>query len=249
MDSRIRQMRGVSRGLQFAYLGVLLFARIIILGDEISVMPDGSIAACFPNSVTSSVALNIDFGMPRFSPVKRWRDGQALKTQWSTNGVLYTQTVLISAVPPETPPGQESSATPVLLVDTEGENTNSEYTDAFAALAVQIGKQNALLQLTNNVIWVREGTSGFALGTLEIPESGIKTPEGEVLEFHGAMPPSIKGSMTLKLPLRWLENTHARDRLLEMDYEAAHRQAVRPGAAAPGTLKLTFGQPPQTGPK
>jgi hypothetical protein len=115
----------------------------------------------------------------------------------------------------------------VVLINIEGENTNPEYTDAFASLSIRKQGECLSLQLTNGILLAQHANFHLTLGALEVPESGIKAAEGKRLEFYGAMPPSIKGGMTLKLPLNWPPHLIDHNRLLELDYEPAYRQAAK----------------------
>lgn len=157
---------------------------------------------------TQGTALVFQFGFPTNTPAKVWREGAALRRQWTVNGVRYTQTVL------EMPPrekGSEQSRPPgeVILINIQGENTNTEYTEARADLTLETGGKRRELELGDGLLWEVEGSARKVVAALEIPEPGVRTKRGEQLHFQGNMPPSEKGSMTLKVPLMELQGDQA----------------------------------------
>jgi len=68
-------------------------------------------------------------------------------------------------------------------------------------LTLEVQGKRQELQLDRGLVWRRQGTARWLVGALEIPESGVKLTQGDVLRFSGNMPPSLKGAMTLKVPL------------------------------------------------
>jgi hypothetical protein len=166
------------------------------------------------------------FGLPQVPEEKRWEEKGVLRTQWLTNGVRYTQTVLLTEA--SLPSAVASSnPLPILLVNIEGDNTSGEYTEAAAELAVEIdGKPQSLL-LQAGLVWRVAGETRSLLGALEIADSGIKEPRGDRLKFSGNMPPSLKGSMTLKIPRRPLAEQESPDWLTDLEFDAALRRVLR----------------------
>src|SRR5512138_2120086 len=91
--------------------------------ERIAIGDDGSVEAPsgFRNSGPGPMVL--DFGLPKVTALRRWRDNGALRSEWMTNGIRYTQTMLVAAVQREVGGVQtDIPAVPVLLVNIEGEN-------------------------------------------------------------------------------------------------------------------------------
>ncbi|HWI58490.1 MAG TPA: hypothetical protein VNZ22_14795, partial [Bacillota bacterium] len=171
---------------------------------------------------TKEQSLVFRFGLPRTPPAKLWREGEVLRGLWVTNGVRYTETVLL------TPVNGNGRSNLVLLVNIQGENTNSEYAEAAAELVLETGRQQQELELKEGLLWRVEGGVRSLIGALEIPQSGVKVAQGKTLQFAGNMPPSEKGSMTLKIPLEPLESNQAAEWLSDLEFAAELRQAIKP---------------------
>jgi hypothetical protein len=193
--------------------------------QAIAVDQDGCVKGQFHCGKGPKQAVVFQFGLPTVPAETRSREHSVLRTLWVKNGVRYLQTVLVA--------DGVSSATgqsrPVLLVNIEGDNTNPEYTEAFAELVVETGGKRQLLELNGGFVWCVAGESRSLVGALEIPESGIKVARGEALKFYGSIPPSLKGAMTFKIPLEPLVGTEAADWLLDLEFEGALRRALRAG--------------------
>ena len=132
-----------------------------------------------------------------------WRENGVLRGIWLTNGIQYTETILLCSLPRDTT-GTNAALLPpkpVMLVNLAGQNANSEYTVATALIEVYFAGVLQELELKNDVIWRLEGNIRTVLGVLDIPESGVKVREGRTLRFEGNIPPTLNGSMTLKIPL------------------------------------------------
>lgn len=217
----------------------VLFSLLVVAGvfpargaERIIVGEDGSIAVWFRPGSSGPQRLAMDLGLPRLAALRRWRENQALLTEWLTNGVRYTHTALMLAPPSGADVPANRGRAPVLLVNIEGENTNSDYAEASASLAITLGGKPLELELKNGLLWRLEGETRILLGAIEIPDSGIQSPRGEALRFSGNMPPSIKGSMTLKIPLSPLTGEEESERLRDLDFAEALRHARKPASAA-----------------
>jgi hypothetical protein len=219
------------------------WAEQIVIGD------DGSVSGRFGLAASEAKAIALNFGLPPVSPVQRRHEQDVFRTEWISNGIRYTQTVLITALGA----GNANAATtaaklPVLLVNIEGENTNTSYTEASAELALSVDGNRRELELKDGLIWSVQGEARAALGALEIPESGIKLSRGDVLKFSGNMPPSLKGAMTIKIPLEHADEQQPGDRLRDLDFQEELRQALKPKPAGPGKehWALTFAPHPHS---
>jgi hypothetical protein len=128
-----------------------------------------------------------------------------------------------------------------LLIQLEGENTDSIYVEASAALSVEVSGRSQELEIRNGFVWRLTNSNGHPICALEVPESGVKQSRGEVLRFSGSMPPSVKGAMTLKVPLQRLESAEAREQVQDLDFDRAlqrERKASNLVAEATGGLRL-----------
>ncbi len=94
------------------------------------------------------------------------------------------------------------------------------------------------------------------LAALDIPESGIRVAHGQALRFSGNIPPSLKGSMTVKVPVGRLSPGTQAIALADLDFEEAfrklrkseaksHPQILRQG---PGGGRPTREEPAKTRP-
>ncbi len=215
---------------RFCYFGLMALAclsRQDLGGQTVVVEHDGSVQVQFRRGESSEQKLVFHFGLPKVALERRWEENGVLRASWVSNGVRYLQTVLIT----ERPSGSSSAGSEpgtVLLVNIEGENTNTVYAEASAELAVEIDGKRQALELQHGVVWRREAESRALVGALEIPESGIKAASGDALKFYGNIPPSLKGSLTLKIPLERLLETKTPDWLVDLEFEAALRRTLRP---------------------
>lgn len=158
------------------------------------------------------------FGLPAGPPTRTWTEGPALRRLWVTNGIHYTQTVLLRPF---------SGTNLVLLVNVHGQNTNPEYTEAAAELELECSGELQHLELARGLLWQSNRSGLVVLGAFHIPETGIKVERGPRLLFHGNMPPSENGSMTLKLPLFALRDVERAEPLIDLAFEEEFRRAMR----------------------
>jgi hypothetical protein len=205
-------------------------------GEDIIVQCDGTIAGRFGG--LDKVAIR--FGLPQAPPEKRWQEKQVLHTLWVTNGIQYRQTVLLTQLSREAKPVGRKLA---LLVNIAGENTNSTYAEATAELSIEISGRPQKLELSGGIVWRITGEGRRLFGALDIPESGIKQSCGERLLFCGNMPPSEKGSMTLKIPLERIGGQRECEELTDLVF-AEELQRVRKsqanGRSDQGEARLLF---------
>jgi hypothetical protein len=233
-----------------AFLVLLLLASLcrVTAGETIRLGADGSVSGCLLLGSGDPRNVTLRFGLPRIAAVKQWSDGPAQVKLWVTNGIRYTQTVLLTSATlhPERP-DKTAKTTPVLLVNIEGENTNSEYAEAFATLALEVDGRLQQLELRGGSVLRQSQSTTNLVAALEIPESGVKLASGELLRFSGSIPPSLKGSMTLKVALERLDSLEAEDRLRELDFETTLRQARKPDhAPAPAGHTLSRESQPKS---
>lgn len=194
--------------------------------DRILLAADGSTTVRL-RSATSDREIVFKFGLPGTPPIRMWPENSVLRGLWVTNGLKYTQTVLIAPLNLNDSAPVTSNA--VLLVNIHGENTNKDYTEATAELSVNIAGNRQELELSDGLLWRLEDAKRQLLGALEIPDSGVKTSKGKVLRFSGNIPPALQGSMTLKFPLQAITGADAADRLKDIDFDAELRNALKPG--------------------
>lgn len=225
--------------------GLLLLGcvRLLVAAEPVVVGADGTIRLHLPQKKAPPVAASFRFGLPACNPAKLWRENDVLHGLWETNGLRYRQTVLMTASPDRNgSPLSPEDGKSILLVNIEGENTNADYAQASAALEMTAAGERQQLELVDGRIWRGEGSDRSVLAGFEIPESGIKVSKGQVLHFAGNMPPSLKGSMTLKLPLDSQVNDASADRLADLDFETEVRRvaASRSGVDVPREVQLVF---------
>jgi len=227
---------------------------------------DGSVAvAARPVSQTGTErgrALHrFSFGLPRTPPKRRQLEENRLpigRTEWETNGIRYTQIVLLTRLEPgELMSGGELPEDAVLLVQVLGENTASEYTEATAEFSVQSGGGGPELELRESSV-IAVGTGEVSpLAMIEVPATGIAGTRGPALQFRGAMPPGTSGSMTLKIPVNPLSGDAALNRLRELEFDEEFRRVKRfwtdqlkaaPLAGLPIAFAPEDATPPSRGP-
>lgn len=203
-----------------AALALLLsLGRVVAQNSEpFTVSDDGSVRC-----TVAAKLLRFKFGFETMPAARVWFEGAALRREWNTNGIRYTQTLLITDLPASS--GQNPRQ--VLLVNVRGENTNSEYAQAHADLAVEMDDKARELELKDSLVWCRLPEGRKVLAALEIPAPGVRETKGLVLHFQGNMPPSERGSFTLKVPLQEIQPTEAAERLAEIDFVEASAKAVK----------------------
>jgi len=160
------------------------------------------------------------------------------------DGRQYTQTVLTTPFAAGPNKGNPTAADRfVLVIQVEGVNTNADYTEATAELELETGRSTRPIELKGGLLrYGNPPEQERVLGAFEIPESGVKVSKGRKLRFQGNMPPSINGSMTLKLPLFKLDQVEgAAEALIDLLFEEEFARAVKGGAAA-GFAGLVFAE-------
>jgi hypothetical protein len=202
---------------------------------EIVISHDGSIAVplILENADSSQVAV-LSFGLPHGQPAKCWCEGQLLRQLWVTNGIQYTQSVFLAALPV---PGI-TNPVPLLVVEVRGVNTNSEYAEAFAGVRLQSKRQSDELELKEGLVWRKIGEKQLVLGVLEVPGPGIKVSKGTELRFSGNMPPAERGSLCLAVPLQVVVKPQEIELLRDFDFQAEIRKAAK--STSPSSSRLKF---------
>lgn len=197
--------------------------------DAIFIYPHGGIllssSALSSNLTTAGKSPRIvcQFGLPAQAPDRRWLENDQLpifQTAWETNGIRYTQKVLLTSLGTNDP----SLASPthpesVVLVQITGLNTNAEYTSASASFAIELGGRPLELELREGLIYVSGSPEAAPMGALDIPGEGITAARGPQLKFQGNMPPGTSGSMTVKIPVTALKDPKAITRLQDLDFD------------------------------
>ena len=184
----------------------------------------------------------LKFGLPDSLPTSRSHEGSVLRTLWIQNGVRYTQSVFVSrVVVGKLDTTLDQRAIPVLIIAIEGENTNGVYAEGFASLSAESGGKLQFLELTNGCVWRLVGGRQHVLGTVQIPDPGIRVSRGDKLKFSGNIPPSIKGSLGLAIPFSPLEEAEL-ESLKDLELEKELRQAIRSGEKKDNSgIELVFG--------
>lgn len=156
----------------------------------------------------------------------------------------YTQRVLVTRLGEGPLDGWSEDA--VLAVQIAGESMVQEYTNAAASLSMRVEKAAWRLEWRGGWILAPGSASNQPLAFLDIPSVGIVTTNGLRLEFQGHMPPANSGAMTLWVPRQPLALGHAKERLLDMDFNEA-LQRVRDYWRRPEAKKmrppLEWGEP------
>jgi hypothetical protein len=213
-------------------------------GDPIMLGADGSVSGRFHWEKGEPQSIVLRIGLPDIPAARRWRENNVLRSLWATNGICYTLTVLTAGgSQTEGRSGGIGKSLPALLINLAGENTNSEYAEAFAGVELEIAGKRQEVELNDGLLWRLERKARAVIGALQIPESGIKVSRGPALRFSGNMPPSLKGCMTLVLPLEPLRGEDSAERLKEIDFDQQLRFSTKPGNApthAPEGWRLLF---------
>ncbi len=170
--------------------------------------------------------VSLRWGLPPLDPERQWEEKKVLNSLWVTNGILYHQTVLTALFSRTLNRGTAATA---LIVNVAGENTNSVYTEAAAGFTVELDGQRQKLELAEGFVWVLGPQGRCRLGALEVPPSGIKQGSGEALLFSGNMPPSERGSLTLKIPLQRVNNPPELDALTDLVFAEELHRAMKTG--------------------
>lgn len=228
---------------------LLLVCLLALRSDQAVAQPDiliddhGVLELSAVPGIWGKARVRIDFGLPEKPAARQWREGTVFRTLWQTNDIDYTQTVFVAQLRFDQP----STNTPVLLVEIAGANRATEYREAKAGLAVWLDGHRMGLELRSGLVWFREGEKRTVFAALDVPESGVRTAEGTTLTFHGNVPPSLDGSLILKLPLAHLVPPGAEDRLHELEFTRELRSNTRnPGGEAAG-CSARFKTPAATG--
>lgn len=171
------------------------------------------------------------FALPAGPPMEdRWEaPGSPFRLMvWEQAGVRYTQTFLVTSLEPDEPPFGPPSDSPLVgLVHLKGENTNSEYTDAFAGLGCLADGLSCELKLDLGIVYRREGGSWVGVGGIDVPTEGIQRTNGPALAFHGHMPPGLSGGMTFKLLLSPIATEVDLEKLRNLDFDQEYRRVRR----------------------
>jgi hypothetical protein len=202
--------------------------RVLTNGSVVAILPAWTEGAAIP---TNQQQVQFHFGLPQTPPQQRWLEEEKLPichTRWESNGIRYTQTVLVTALG-EGPLGTGFTSNSVLLVHLEGENTRTEYTEARAAFAVMLDGKARRLELRDHSLIQRVSEEGrrVLVGALDIPAEGIRTKAGLALHFEGNIPPSLKGSMTVKIPLGTLAGEKSIGQLEDLEFDRELRRVIR----------------------
>lgn len=205
--------------------------------QTILVHPNGAVEFGMPGVGGKVQQVRIEFGLPSIAASGRTREGAVRRSQWETNGIRYTQTVLWKGTPTNAP----VEASPVLLIEIEGLNTATEYREATASLSLHINGRPLELELRAGAVYDATRPDSAPLAALEVPESGIKAARGRTLQFYGFMPPSINGSMTLKWPLGTLAKGSL-EWLHDLELQQVLREAARKPQPDPKAPKLLFSE-------
>src|SRR5512133_1931728 len=209
---------------------IAAFACILLAcaGQEpFSIGDDGSVTVFLQPADGPAQRAVLAFGFPTNTIAKVWREGAVVHRQWVVRGIRYTEAAILQQ-PDHVTAGARSTA--VLLVNIQGENTNADYSEARAELMLTLdGRRQELDLLAGNLWRVGKGRRRLA-GGVEIPDPGIKVNTGLVLRFEGNMPPSEKGSMTVKIPLEQVDGEAVAERLRDIDFKEALAKALKAAA-------------------
>ena len=216
------------RRFGFLIMSVIFCWAACLPGEETTLVGrDGSVTGYFPCGRSEKQKAVFRFGLPLIPPERQWRENGLLLGTWVTNGIRYTQSIFLGTCNLSglgTDPRNASNE--VLFINIKGENTNTEYTEASAGLALELNGERQRLELKNGLVSRTVGRVSRTVCALEIPETGVKQAEGEVLEFLGNMPPAERGSMTVKISLEPLADEAAAQRFSELDFQDELRGAM-----------------------
>jgi hypothetical protein len=177
----------------------------VAFADEALVLAkDGSISGPLVCAGITNRQCVLRFGLPTTPAESTEQTRQVLRRVWLRNGVRYTETVFVWRSN-ESAKGGEAA----LLVNIEGDNISADYAEAWAEFTLDVGRRRQELELKDGLIWRRTPDGRFVVGMLEVPDAGVVRRSGEVLQFRGSIPPSLKGRMTLKVPLTTSANSAA----------------------------------------
>jgi hypothetical protein len=182
-------------------------------------------------------SVGYDFGLPTHRPIRQWRDASELPVyhaRWEQGGIRYTQTVFLTRLElanPET--GMLRDIKEVLLVQLVGENFTSEYADAAAAFALEIGGRPVELELREGMVYQTDEGASELIAAVDVAAEGIASSSGTRLRFRGHMPPGTSGSMTVKILGAPLEREDWIIRLQDLEFDEALRRAKRPWKERP----------------
>ncbi len=206
-------------------LALACFCELARGEGKVVVAPGGSTTVHLnPEGAEEEVVFK--FGLPSVPAAKMSRENRIIRGLWVTNGIRYTQTVMVRelGLHQETP----DQNTAVLLVNIHGQNTNTEYAEATAELVLELAGRRQQLELNDGLVWWVSSGKRRLLGALEIPDSGVKTASGDTLKFAGNIPPALQGSMTLKLPMEPFDSAAA-EILRDIDFDAELRRLIKGG--------------------
>jgi hypothetical protein len=210
---------------------------------------DGSIschvACAFIESATKPKMVTFHFGLPAIPYEKRWQeadDKPIFYSSWLDNGIRYIQTVFTTISQTNNPIQNPAQQTPnLLIVNIMGQSITNQYAEASAALKITFGPTNTQhLVLKDCVVNLKSDTELRPFAFLEVPAEGIAESKGYQLQFFGNMPPSISGSMTLKMPLTGNLTTTDWEALRDKDFSEELEKVKRHWAKQ---LKNTNTQP------
>jgi hypothetical protein len=171
------------------------------------------------------------FGLPGQPPDRRWREEEVLPiyhARWDHDAIRYTQIVLISRIEPgEVMLGDRLPDDAVILVQLTGESLATSYTDATAALKVDVDGQPLELSLERGLARAEVSDLSLILGAVDVPTEGIEGSRGPELRFRGHMPPGTSGSMTIKIPMGPVREAERLERLLDLEFDDEFRRVKR----------------------
>ncbi len=172
----------------------------------------------------------LGFGMPSQPALSRKLEADDLPiaiTTWEDHLIRYTQTVLVTRLQEgDLVADNQWPPDAVLLVRLHGECLASEYTDARAGFSLSRNKQSIPLHLADDLIY-QAGHTAAPMASIDIPTGGVAEEAGDVIRFHGNMPPSITGAMVIKIPLAPMGQSNAIEQLRLMNFDDEFRRVKR----------------------
>ena len=203
----------------------------------VQIHPDGSVSivthasASVPGRTPEPVSCRYTFGLPQTAPTLRRLEDEKLpiaRTQWETNGIRYTQVVLVTRLGSgEFVASETLTEDAVLMVQVVGENTASEYAEATASFSVEAGGRSREIELRDDRVCEVGREAALLLAVVDVPPTGIGSTRGPALRFRGHMPPGTSGAMTVKIPVNPLQGDEALRRLRELDFDEEFRRVKR----------------------